>query len=122
MYNQDTIKECKLSLYTDNIHGVTLNEDGISNIAIETKWRLENEVFRGEDRIYKLNNLVKSIKKSGAKKKYDCIIDLCCGSGGKTLAIGSLMKNTGRIYAIDISIKKSNFYAGNHTKVKNIVL
>jgi len=34
------------------------------------------------------------------------VVDFCAGAGGKTLAIGSLMKSTGRIYAFDINAKR----------------
>jgi len=37
----------------------------------------------------------------GAKRN-DVIVDYCAGAGGKTLAMGSMMRNTGRIYAWDI--------------------
>jgi len=30
------------------------------------------------------------------------VVDFCAGAGGKTLALGSLMRSTGRIYAFDI--------------------
>src|SRR5687768_18412602 len=34
------------------------------------------------------------------------IADYCAGAGGKTLALGMLMRGTGRIYAMDISAKR----------------
>jgi len=34
------------------------------------------------------------------------VADFCCGAGGKTLVMGGLMKNSGRILALDISRKR----------------
>lgn len=31
------------------------------------------------------------------------VVDLCAGAGGKTLALGALLHNTGRLYALDVS-------------------
>jgi len=33
----------------------------------------------------------------------EMVVDFCAGAGGKTLAIGAAMRNTGRLYAFDIS-------------------
>lgn len=36
-------------------------------------------------------------------KRSDMVVDFCAGAGGKTLAIGAQMRNTGRLYAFDVS-------------------
>jgi len=41
-----------------------------------------------------------------APRRGEMIADYCAGAGGKTLAIGMLMRGTGRIYAMDISAKR----------------
>jgi len=33
----------------------------------------------------------------------EMVVDFCAGAGGKTLALGAMMRNTGRLYAFDIS-------------------
>jgi 16S rRNA (cytosine967-C5)-methyltransferase len=34
------------------------------------------------------------------------VVDFCAGAGGKTLALGCLMKSTGRLYAFDVNAKR----------------
>ncbi len=36
-------------------------------------------------------------------KRGEMVTDFCAGAGGKTLAIGATMRNTGRLYAFDVS-------------------
>lgn len=38
-----------------------------------------------------------------APKRGQFVVDFCAGAGGKTLAIGAGLKNTGRLYALDVS-------------------
>ncbi len=38
----------------------------------------------------------------GAKRD-EVVMDFCAGAGGKTLALGAAMRNTGRLYAVDTS-------------------
>jgi 16S rRNA (cytosine967-C5)-methyltransferase len=41
-----------------------------------------------------------------APKRGEMVVDFCAGAGGKTLALGALMRSTGRIYAFDIHAKR----------------
>ncbi len=36
-------------------------------------------------------------------KRGEMVVDFCAGAGGKTLALGAMMRNTGRLYAFDVS-------------------
>jgi len=39
-------------------------------------------------------------------RRGEMIVDLCAGAGGKTLAMGALMRSTGRLYALDVSARR----------------
>ncbi len=38
-----------------------------------------------------------------APRRGEMVVDFCAGGGGKTLALGAAMRNTGRLYAFDVS-------------------
>jgi 16S rRNA (cytosine967-C5)-methyltransferase len=39
-------------------------------------------------------------------KRGEMVVDFCAGAGGKTFSLGATMRNTGRLYAFDISDKR----------------
>jgi 16S rRNA (cytosine967-C5)-methyltransferase len=41
-----------------------------------------------------------------APKRGEMVADFCAGAGGKSLALGAIMRNSGRIYAFDVSEKR----------------
>ncbi len=41
-----------------------------------------------------------------APRRGEFVVDFCAGAGGKTLALGDLMRSTGRLYALDVSTKR----------------
>lgn len=43
-----------------------------------------------------------------APKRREMVVDFCAGAGGKTLLLGALMQNQGRLYAFDVSEKRLN--------------
>ncbi|KND58579.1 Ribosomal RNA small subunit methyltransferase B [Candidatus Paraburkholderia schumanniana] len=41
-----------------------------------------------------------------APRRGEMIVDFCAGAGGKTLALGAMMRSTGRLYALDVSDRR----------------
>ncbi len=41
-----------------------------------------------------------------APRRGEMVADFCAGAGGKTLALAMLMRGTGRLYAMDVSVKR----------------
>ena len=41
-----------------------------------------------------------------APRRGEMVVDFCAGAGGKTLALGAMMKSSGRLYAFDVSAKR----------------
>ena len=41
-----------------------------------------------------------------APRRGEMVVDFCAGAGGKTLALGVLMRSSGRLYAFDVSEKR----------------
>jgi len=39
-------------------------------------------------------------------RRGEMVVDFCAGAGGKTLALGAAMRNTGRLYAFDVAEKR----------------
>ncbi|HEX4584718.1 MAG TPA: RsmB/NOP family class I SAM-dependent RNA methyltransferase [Burkholderiaceae bacterium] len=46
------------------------------------------------------------VARLAAPRRGNMVVDFCAGAGGKTLALGSLMKSTGRIYAFDVNARR----------------
>ncbi len=83
--------ECKFSPY-----GITLNDRTfLSKHKVFTEGLIEVQ-----DEASQLAGLLLNPKRG------EMVVDFCAGAGGKTLLLGMLMRNSGRIYAFDINQKR----------------
>lgn len=41
-----------------------------------------------------------------APRRGEMVVDFCAGAGGKTLALGAMMRSSGRLYAFDVSARR----------------
>ncbi|MCC2624812.1 MAG: SAM-dependent methyltransferase [Burkholderiales bacterium] len=83
--------ECKFSPY-----GITLNDR-----AFLSKHKVFTEgLIEVQDEASQLAGLLLNPKRG------EMVVDFCAGAGGKTLLLGMLMRNSGRIYAFDVNQKR----------------
>lgn len=81
---------CSRCIYDSSIPGITFNEKGVCNYCYQTDL-LEQEYGTGSQLgIYKLNQIIRQIKKTGYKKKYDCVIGVSGGTDSSYLLLKSL--------------------------------
>lgn len=80
------LRTCTLTLYDETIPGLTFDEEGVCDLARNSLWRLENEVFRGEEGQRRLEAWADKIKAAGRGRDYDCIIGLSGGVDSSIVA------------------------------------
>lgn len=89
-----------------------LQEQGLeAQITPYSPWGLRLEQKRGLSQLPIFNQGLLEVQDEGSQllalaldaKRGETVIDFCAGGGGKTLALGAMMKNTGRLYAFDTS-------------------
>jgi N-acetyl sugar amidotransferase len=80
------VRMCAKTLFDETMPGITFDDYGVCNLAREAEWRLENEVFRGEDGRQRLDAWVARIKAAGKGKDYDCIIGVSGGVDSSIVA------------------------------------
>lgn len=78
---------CALTLYDETIPGLTFDDEGVCNLARNGQWRLENEVFHGEDGQQRLKAWVDRMKAAGKGRDYDCIIGVSGGVDSSIVAV-----------------------------------
>lgn len=85
-YPRRNIRVCALTLYDETVPDVTFDDEGVCNLARNSLWRLENEVFRGEEGRRRLAAWVERIKAAGRGRDYDCIIGVSGGVDSSIVA------------------------------------
>ena len=102
---QDTLEQLKSSFDSirGKIHTTKISKLGISlprGTSIQKhKLFLNGSIEVQEEGSQLLTYLLDS-------KRGHMVADFCAGAGGKTLGISSMMRNTGRVYAFDVSDKR----------------
>ncbi|NLC24366.1 MAG: RsmB/NOP family class I SAM-dependent RNA methyltransferase [Oxalobacter sp.] len=75
-------------------------------LRVEKKTALQNIPLFKEGAIEVQDEGSQILAQIVGAKRGEMVADFCAGAGGKTLALGSAMRNTGRLYAFDVSDKR----------------
>lgn len=78
---------CSVTLYDESTPGLSFDEEGVCNLARDGQWRLENEVFHGEDGRQRLEAWADTLKAAGKGRDYDCIIGVSGGVDSSIVAV-----------------------------------
>ena len=89
-------------------HGVQALETPLSpdGVRLMTKPGLTSWPIYREGKIDVQDEGSQLIARLVQPKRGEMVCDFCAGAGGKTLALGALMRSTGRLYAFDVNEKR----------------
>jgi 16S rRNA (cytosine967-C5)-methyltransferase len=89
-------------------HHVAANETRFSpdGIRLATKPALTQWPAYREGRIEVQDEGSQLIARLLQPRRGEMVVDFCAGAGGKTLALGALMRSSGRLYAFDINQRR----------------
>ncbi len=78
---------CTRTVMDDTAPGITFDAEGVCNFARRAEWRLQHEVFKGEEREARLQTWLARMKKSGKRRDYDCVIGVSGGVDSSFVAM-----------------------------------
>ena len=99
-------REAVLALFTKEGHEPTPTPFSPDGVRLKNKIALNKHVLFNKGVVEVQDEGSQLLTLLVAPKRGEMVADFCAGAGGKTLALGALMANTGRLYAFDVSERR----------------
>ncbi len=104
--NRDDVLAKFIAENTSGVTNITTTPYSPVGIRMPNRMNIGRHVLFTEGKIEVQDEGSQLLSYLVAPKRGMMVADFCAGAGGKSLAMGALMRNTGRLYAFDVSEKR----------------